>query len=166
MVILRLPAMLFLLCTAFLTAQTRRVPIVELYTDNSGFYFPAGRTLYAAVFDGGQLEYVDTTNQSLEVKRRVLTSTELIELRKLIKSKALLQFEGIVNAANQPQHSDYQTNLEVTIQRKRSVQRFTMRGFDAEDQRPFPLGLNVLLCLVDDLKHVEYRLSSNCAKSP
>jgi hypothetical protein len=143
-------------------AQTPQVPLVELYTDNQGLYFPAGRTLYAVIFDDGRLEYMDTTNHDLVVKHRVLTAAELIALRQRLESKAILPFTGIINAEHQPQRSDYQTNLEVSIRRDHTRQRFVMRGYDAEDARPFPQVLNALLYVVDDFKHVQYRLSSNC----
>jgi hypothetical protein len=111
MMVFRLPLVLLLTCAEFLTAQARHVPLVELYTDNQGLYFPAGRTLYAVIFDDGRLQYMDTTNRDLIVKHRVLTAAELIALRQRLESKAILQFTGIVNADHQPQHSDYQTNL-------------------------------------------------------
>jgi hypothetical protein len=166
MMVIRLPFVLLLTCATFLTAQAPQVPLVELYTNNQGLYFPAGRTLYAVIFDDGRLEYMDTTNRDLVVKHRVLTAAELIALRRRLGSKPILQFTGITNADHQPQRSDYQTNLEVSVRRDRTRQRFVMRGFDAEDGRPFPQVLNALLCIVDDLKHVQYRLSLNCANSP
>lgn len=163
--VIRLLPLLLLTCATLLTGQTPKVPLVELYTDNQGLYFPAGRTLYAVIFDDGRLEYMDTTNRDLVVKQRVLTAADLIALRQRLESKAILPFTGIINAEHQPQRSDYQTNLEVSIRRDHTRQRFVMRGFDAEDARPFPQLFNAFLCVIDDFKHVQYRLSWNCANS-
>ena len=73
--------MLFLQCAVLITAQAHHAPIVEIYTDNQGLYFPAGKTLYATVFDDGQLEYMDTTNRDLVVRHRDLTTAEFIAVR-------------------------------------------------------------------------------------
>ena len=156
---------LLLTCATFVGAQTHDVPLVELYTSNQGLYFPAGRTLYAVVFDDGRVEFMDTSKHDLVVKHRALSATEVIALEQRLESKPLLRFAGVIDADHQPQRADYQTNLEVSIRRNRTVQRFVMRGFDAEDGRPFPEAFNALLCVVDDLKDVQYRLSSNCVKS-
>src|SRR6266496_144092 len=101
--VIRLLAVLLLTCATFVTAQAPHVPLVELYTDNQGLYFPAGRTLYAVIFDDSRLEYMDTTNHDLVVKHRVLTAAELIVLRQRLEGKPILQFTGIINAEHQPQ---------------------------------------------------------------
>lgn len=50
---------------------------------------PAGRTLYAVIFDDGNLEYMDTANHDLVVKDKVLTAAELIAIRKWIVNEGL-----------------------------------------------------------------------------
>lgn len=156
---------LLLTCATFVGAQTSDAPLVELYTNNRGLYFPAGRTLYAVVFGDGRVECMDTSNRDLVVKHRTLSATKVAALERRLNSKPLLRFAGVIDSDHQPQRADYQTNLEVSIRRDRIVQRFVMRGFDAGDGRPFPEAFNALLCVVDDLKDVQYRLSSNCKKS-
>jgi hypothetical protein len=107
---------------------------------------------------------IDTSNDSddgLVVKRRVLAAPELTVLQQRLGSETLHQFTGIINADHQPRPSDCQTILEVSIPRGRTLQRFVMRGFDAKGGRPFPRAINALLCGVDGLTHVQYRLSSN-----
>jgi hypothetical protein len=158
---------LLLTCATLLAGQTHHAPLVELYTDNQGQCnpLPVGRTIYAVVFDDGDLKYIDTSNDSddgLVVKRRVLAAPELIVLQQRLGSETLHQFTGIINADHQPRPSDCQTILEVSIPRGRTLQRFVMRGFDAKGGRPFPRAINALLFGVDGLTHVQYPLSSNC----
>jgi hypothetical protein len=161
MVIVRLFSFL-LAGSALVAGQMHQVPVVELYTDNQGLYFPAGRTLYAVAFDDGRLDYMDTANHDLVVKHRMLTAAELAVLQEQIAHKSLLQSTASIDADHQPKRADYQTILEISIRRDRTTQRFVLRGFDAEDGRPFPQAVNALLCVVDDLKGVQYRLSSMC----
>jgi hypothetical protein len=158
---------LLLTHAAILAGQTHNAPLVELYTDNVGQCnpLPGGRTLYAVVFNGGDLKYIDTSNTSddgLVVKHRVLTAPELTVLQRRLGSETLNQFTGIINAEYQVRPSDCQTSLEVSIPRDSTLQRFVMRGFDAKGGRPLPEPVNGLLCSVDDLTRFQYRLSSNC----
>lgn len=77
---------LVLTCATLLAGQTHHAPLVVLYTDNQGQCnpLPGGRTLYAVVFDDGDLKYIDTSNDSdggLVVKHRVLVAAELSVLQ-------------------------------------------------------------------------------------
>lgn len=160
---------LLLSWAAILAGQMQHAPLVELYTDNVGQSnpLPGGRTLYAVVFNDGDLKYIDASNNSddrLAVKHRFLTGPELTVLQQRLGSETLHQFTGIINAEHQARPSDCQTVLEVSIPRDGTVQRFVIRGFDAKGGRPFPKPINGLLCGVDDLTQVQYRLSSNCPK--
>jgi hypothetical protein len=160
---------LLLTHAAILAGQTHNAPLVELYTDNVGQCnpLPGGRTLYAVIFNDGDLKYIDTSNNSddgLVIKNGVLTAPELTVLQQRLGSETLHQFTGIINAEHQVRPSVCQTGLEVSIPRNSTVQRFVMRGFDAKGGRPFPKPINGLLCGVDDLTQFQYRLSSNCPK--
>jgi hypothetical protein len=136
--------------------------LVEIYTDNQGLYFPAGRTLYAVISEDGRMNYLDTSNHDMVVKHKVLTSSEMTKVKQLLGEKELMQFRGIVGADREDSTKDYQTNLEIVIQRKTRTQRFTMQGFDQDDGRPLPQGLNRLLCFVDGIRGDKFRVSSNC----
>jgi hypothetical protein len=162
---------MLLTCPAILAGQTRHAQLLELYTRNVGQCnpLPGGRTLYAVVFDDGDLKYIDTSKNSddgLAVKYQVLTAPELTVLQQRLGSEVLRQFTGIINAEHQVRPSDCQTVLEVSIPRDNTVQQFVMRGFDAMEGRPFPKPINGLLCAVDDFTHYQYRLSSNCTEQP
>jgi len=143
-------------------AQTNRSPLVELYTDNQGLYFPAGRTLYATIFIDGHIDVMDTSNRDMVIRHETLPRSEVNRLKELIAKRAFRELHGVIQAVRHEPFQDYQTNLDVIVHYPQSIQSFTLRGFDAKDERPFPPAINHFLCLVDDLKKVEYRLSSGC----
>lgn len=144
------------------SAQTNRGPLVELYTNNQGLYFPAGRTLYATIYMNGQIDFMDTSHHDFVVKHQQLSRSEVARVKKMTEMRSVKELQGIVQSEQEKPHQDYQTNLEVTISYPEGVHSFTLRGFDSGDARRFPRGFNEFLCLVDDLKQVEYRLSSGC----
>lgn len=152
----------FGLSTACIFAQSDRSPLVELYTDNSGLYFPAGRTLYATIFMDGHIDVMDTANRDIVIRHETLSRNEIDKLKKMIAKKAFRELHGTTQAERHERFQDYHTSLEVIVHYPQGIQSFTMRDFDAEDGRPFPPSFNNFLCLIDDLKKVEYRLSSNC----
>lgn len=136
--------------------------ILEIFTNNSGFYFPYGKVLYAAVFSDGELVYTERTKTEMVVQHRHLTSEQMNELRNLLNTKGMLNLSGLVFAEAQPVHRDYQTNLEVSIQRKDRLQEFILRGFEPEQGRAFPNDFGKLVCFVDDIRDASYRVSSGC----
>lgn len=144
------------------SAQTNPRPLVELYTDNQGMYFPAGRTLYATVFMNGQIDFMDASHHDMVVRHERLSPSEVAKVKEAVEAEAFKDFQGIVQSQDQKPHQDYQTNLDVTVFYPDGPRSFTLRGFDAEDGRPLPRVFNEFLCLVDNLKKVEYRLSSGC----
>jgi hypothetical protein len=68
----------------------------------------------------------------------------------------------VVVAQNQDRFRDYQPNLEVTVHSPSGARSFTLQGFEPENGKPFPQTVNRFLCVIDDLKKVEYRLSAGC----
>jgi len=148
--------------SACIFAQTSSSPLVELYTENRGLYFPAGRTLYAAIFMDGHFDFMDTSNRDLVVRHKTLTHYQVDRLKEILAKRAFRDFHGIIHADRQEQFRDYETNLEVIVHYSQGVQSFTLRGFDAADGKPLPRAINDFLCIVDDLKRVSYRLSSGC----
>jgi hypothetical protein len=147
-------------CSVAMRAQPRHSNLIELFTDNQGMYFPAGRTLYAIIRDDGRMEYL--VGRDMRVKYKELTPSEVATINRLIQSKEVSQFSGTINAAHQDPHQDYQTNLEVSIQRKGTVQHFVLQGFEPDDGRQFPADFEKLICFVDLLRAADYRISSDC----
>jgi hypothetical protein len=125
-------------------------------------YFPAERTLYAVIFADGQIDYMDTAHHDLAIRHGKITRVEVAKMKRAMETTAFKEFQGIIQSEHQRPHQDYQTNLEVAVYSPLGMRSFTLRGFDPEDGRPFPSNFNEFLCIVDNLKRVEYRLSSGC----
>ena len=70
--------------TAYSFAQTSRLPLVELYTDNRGLYFPAGRTLYATIFMDGHIDFMDTSNHDLVIRHDALSHDEVNKIKEMM----------------------------------------------------------------------------------
>jgi hypothetical protein len=143
-------------------AQTNTKPLVELYTDNTGLWFPAGKTLYATIFEDGQIEYMDTAHHDLVTRHKQLSAASVGEVKQQIASGDMRRFKGVVESEHQERWKDYQTSLKLTIHYPRGLRSVTFLGFEPENGRPFPEPVNEFLCMVDELKGVEYRLSAAC----
>lgn len=159
----RLLCFAFALCPAALSlAQSDPTPVVELYTDNSGLWFPAGRTLYATVFGDGRMDYMDTSHHDLVVKHAQLSASSLAEVETMLFSDKLRPFEGTVGLKHQEKFRDYQTRLDVIIHGPNGQRSIVFLGFEPELGKPFPPAFNEFLCLTDRLKGADYRLSEDC----
>lgn len=136
--------------------------ILEVFTDNSGFYFPAGRLLYVTVFSDGTLDYMERGDKEMVLRHRRLTDDQMKRLKVLLNAKGVVGQSGLVVAEAQPADRDYQTNLEVSIQRVDQTQRFTLIGFEPALGRQFPQDVGELLCFIDGIRDASYRVSSGC----
>ena len=123
--------------------------ILEMFTDNSGLYFPAGRLLYVTVFSDGTLDYMERGDKEMVVRHRHLTSKQMKRLRILLNTRGVVEPSGVLVAEGNAHDRDYQTNLEVFIQRADLTQVFTLQGFSPDLGRPFPHDLAELTCFVD-----------------
>jgi hypothetical protein len=159
-----LQSYVFAICLAatLSLAQANPKPVVELYTDNSGLWFPAGRTLYATIFGDGRIDFMDTSHHDLVIKHSQISASSLAKVEAMLFSDDLRQYKGIIELKHQDARRDYQTNLDVMIHDPNSVHSITFRGFEPENGKPFPPSFNEFLCLIDRLKGVDYRLSIGC----
>lgn len=143
-------------------AQTSTKPLVELYTDNVGLWFPAGKTLYATIFEDGRIEYIDTAQHDLVTRHRQLSAASVAAVKQRLASDDLRKLKGVVESERHERDKDYQTILKLTIFYPRGIHSVTFLGFEPENGRPYPDSVNEFLCMIDGFKKVEYRLSAAC----
>jgi len=144
------------------SSRPKPTKIIEIFTDNSGFYFPAGKLLYVTIFSDRRLDYMERSDTKMVVRHRHLTPEQMKRLRILLDAKGVIDSNGLILAKEQPTHMDYQTNLIVSMQREDHFQYFTLRGFEPDAGRIFPQGFAELICFIDDIRNASYRVSSGC----
>ncbi|MGD0940813.1 MAG: hypothetical protein ABR905_13995 [Terracidiphilus sp.] len=145
-----------------LSSSPKPSKILEIFTENSGFYFPAGKLLYVSVFSDQSLDYMERGETEMIIQHRRLTSEQMKTLRILLDGKGVTESSGLIFAVAEVERRDYQTNLEVSIQRDGHIQSFTLRGFEQDAGRPFPPDFEELLCFIDNIRNASYRVSSGC----
>jgi hypothetical protein len=112
----------------------------------------------------GHIDYMDTSNHDLMIRHGALSHDEVNEVKEMMAKRAFRKLHGVIQVPRRDRFQDYQTSLELIVHQPQGVQSFTLQGFDATDGKPFPPAFNTFLCLVDDLKKVDYRLSSGCRR--
>jgi hypothetical protein len=135
---------------------------LEMFTDNSGFYFPSGRLLYVTVFSDRSLDYMERGEKEMVIRHRRLTNDQMRRLKVLLNANGVVGPSGLLVAPARPADRDYETNLEVSIDRVGQIQRFILRGFEPDLGRQFPQDIGELLCFIDQLRDASYRVSSGC----
>ena len=135
--------------------------VLSIFTDNLGVASPSETHLYATVTEGGTMTYADITENRIVDRKRVLTTVELSKLREVFTSSQLTSLHGTISGGNfHPR--DYQMSLEVIILRGRERQQFTLVDYDRAEGQGIPPGARELLCLVDEVRGSNYRVSRGC----
>lgn len=134
---------------------------LSMYTDFSGMVFPSGKALYVAITKKGLMTFADEVDGRLVYKRRMLSEAEQARLQAAINDGPLSQLNGKMSPKKYSL-VDYHMTVSVMIPRESARQEFTLSDYSHYVGEDYPSVAKSFLCLVDELRGSDFRLSWGC----
>jgi hypothetical protein len=156
---------LFAACGVGFAADTScaEAPLVEIRYDAFGMISPQGPYLYFRACNDRRVEYeVDGATLGTKVVRtQRLTVTQISSLRALVGSA---EFRHIAGTYGAKRGLDYSLTLRIRASRGNQVQSFTLQSLPT-DEGPdaAPEAALRLLCMVDEVRRSDLKVSRGCA---